>query len=268
MSDNTVADQSGSDRYLVISSDCHAGLPNAQYRDWLDPEYRDRFDQHLADRTRMMELASRGVLNEEFAGEGERENAEGLQGGWDAARRDKELDADGVVGEVIFPDADAVTAGASAPFGAGLSAGGDMPVALLMAGARAHNRWLAELCNASPARRAGVAIVPIFDVDAAVKEITRARESGLRGGILIPSMWQPYPPYHDPVYEPVWATCADLGTPIHVHSGAADKGTYGPYVGMYVTEVRWWSARPLHFLLWSGVFERYPSLRFVVTECG
>ena len=24
--------------------DCHAGLPNEQYRDWLDPEYRDAFD--------------------------------------------------------------------------------------------------------------------------------------------------------------------------------------------------------------------------------
>src|SRR4051812_49748527 len=208
MSDNTVADQSGSDRYLVISSDCHAGLPNAQYRDWLDPEYRDRFDQHLADRTRMMELASRGVLNEEFAGEGERENAEGLQGGWDAARRDKELDADGVVGEVIFPDADAVTAGASAPFGAGLSAGGDVPPALLMAGARAHNRWLAELCNASPERRAGVAIVPIYDVDAAVAEIRRAREAGVRGGVLIPSVWGPDPAQHHPGDETIWAARA------------------------------------------------------------
>ena len=69
-----MSDESGSDRYLVISSDCHAGLPNAEYREWLDPAYRDRFDQHLADRTRMMELASRGVLNEEFAEEWEREN--------------------------------------------------------------------------------------------------------------------------------------------------------------------------------------------------
>ena len=25
-------------RYLVISSDCHAGLPNEQYRGWLDPD--------------------------------------------------------------------------------------------------------------------------------------------------------------------------------------------------------------------------------------
>jgi predicted TIM-barrel fold metal-dependent hydrolase len=257
-----------SERYLIISSDCHAGLPNAEYRDYLDPEYRDAFDTYLADRARMLELASRGILNEEFAEEWERENEEGLRGGWDAGRRDKELDADGVVGEVIFPDADAVTAGASAPFGAGLAASSDVPTDLLMAGARAHNRWLAELCQDSPERRAGVAIVPIYDPELAVAEITRARESGLRGGILIPSMWGSHPPYHDASYEPVWAACEDLRMPVHVHSGSADKASYGQYVGMYVTEVRWWSARPLHFLLWSGVFERHPDLRFAVTECG
>ena len=256
------------DRYLIISSDCHAGLPNEQYREWLDPEYRDAFDANLAERARLMELASRGILNEEFAEEWQAENEEGLRGGWDAARRDKELDADGVVGEVIFPDADAVAGGASAPFGAGLAASSDVPYELLLAGARAHNRWLAELCQDSPERRAGVALVPIYDPEAAVAEITRARESGLRGGILIPSMWGTAAPYHDARYEPVWAACADLQMPVHVHSGSADKAAYGAYVGMYVTEVRWWSARPLHFLLWSGVFERHPSLRFCVTECG
>ena len=35
------------DRYLVISSDCHAGLPPEQYRDYLDPRYREVFDQAL-----------------------------------------------------------------------------------------------------------------------------------------------------------------------------------------------------------------------------
>jgi len=256
-------------RYLVISSDCHAGLPNAEYRDWLDSEHRETFDTYLAERQRMAELAGRGLLNEEFAEEWHRENEEGLRGGWDAARRDKELDADGVAGEVIFPDADAVTAGASAPFGAGLGQTGELDPVLLMAGARAHNRWLAELCAASPDRRAGVAIVPVLhDVDAAVAEITRARQSGLRGGILIPSMWAPYPPYHDARYDPVWAACADLEMPVHVHSGAADREQYGEHVGIYVAEVRWWSMRPLWFLLWAGTFERYDRLRFVVTECG
>jgi len=256
-------------RYLVISSDCHAGLPNEQYRDWLDPEYREAFDTFMAEREKQLQLARRGLVNEAFAEEWYRENEEGLRGGWDAARRDKELDADGVAGEVIFPDADAVGAGASAPFGAGLGQSGELDPTLLLAGARAHNRWLAELCAESPDRRAGVAIVPILhDIDAAVAEIRRAHESGLRGGILIPSMWQPYAPYHDARYDPIWATCEELSMPVHVHSGAADRESYGEHVGIYVAEVRWWSTRALWFLLWAGTFERFPGLRFVVTECG
>ncbi|MHB8671477.1 MAG: amidohydrolase family protein [Acidimicrobiales bacterium] len=257
-------------RYLVISSDCHAGLPNVEYRDWLDPGYRQTFDEHLAARALMeTELVQRGLRNEEFAEEWERENADGLRGGWDATRRDLELDADGVAGEVIFPDADAVTGGASAPFGAGLGASTEVAPDLLMAGARAHNRWLAGLCADSLERRAGVAIVPILhDIGAAVAEIKRARESGLRGGILIPSMWAPYEPYHDSRYDPIWAVCQDLEMPVHVHSGAADRSQYGEHVGIYVAEVRWWSTRPLWFLLWAGTFERFPGLRFVTTECG
>ena len=27
-------------RFLIISSDCHAGLPTAEYRDYLDPAFR------------------------------------------------------------------------------------------------------------------------------------------------------------------------------------------------------------------------------------
>ena len=256
-------------RYLVISADCHAGLPNAEYREWLDPDYRETFDAALVERQRMAELATQGFLNQEFADEWHAENEEGLRGGWDVGRRDKELDADGVAGEVIFPDADSVTSGASAPFGAGLGATGDIAPELLLAGARAHNRWLAELCADSPDRRAGVAVVPILaDIDAAVTEIRRAKESGLRGGILIPPMWQPYEPYHHPRYDPVWAVCQELAMPVHVHSGVADKASYGPHIGIYAAEVRFWSSRPLWFLIWSGVFERFPDLRFGVAECG
>jgi hypothetical protein len=141
-----------SERYLVISADTHAGLPGPEYREWLDPEHRERFDRFLEERARAAEMAKAGFLNEEFAKAWQEENEEGLRGGWDAARRDKELDADGVAGEVIFPDADSVTGGASAPFGAGLGATGDTSAELLLAGARAHNRWLAELCGESPER--------------------------------------------------------------------------------------------------------------------
>ncbi|HUS62191.1 MAG TPA: amidohydrolase family protein, partial [Acidimicrobiales bacterium] len=200
------------ERFMVISADCHAGLPNAEYRDWLDPAFREPFDQSLIERTRQQELAMQGFLNKEFAKEWAEENEEGLRGSWDASRRDKELDADGVVGEVIFPDGDAVMSGASAPFGAGLGQSGDTPPDHLLAGAQAHNRWLAELCATSPDRRRGIAVVPIafVDVEVSVAEIRRSFESGLRGGILIPPMWQPGAPYHDVKYDPIWALCQEL----------------------------------------------------------
>ena len=259
-------------RYLVISSDTHAGLPGPEYREWLDPEYRERFDDFLAERARAAELAARGFLNDEFARQWHEENEEGLRGGWDAARRDKELDADGVAGEVIFPDADSVTGGASAPFGAGLGVSGDTPADLLLAGARAHNRWLAELCADSPERRAGVAIVPVIvDIDAAVSEIRRAHESGLRGGILIPPMWQPHEPYHHPRYDPVWAVCEELALPVHCHSGPAPQEEYGEvrgWMSVYGYETIFFTARPLWFMLLTGVFERFPGLKLAVTEAG
>ena len=54
------------------------------------------------------------------------------------------------------------------------------------------------------------------------------------------------------------AACQDLQMPVHTHSGPAPQEEYGGHLGIYVTEVRWWGARPLWFALWSGVFERFP----------
>ena len=236
------------EHYLVISSDCHAGLPNVQYREYLDPEYRDVFDQSLVAREALdAEMREHGACaTRSSPRSGKRENEEGLRGGWDAARRDKELDADGVAGEIIFPDADAVAGGASAPFGAGLGESGDSdPDA--PARRRPGPQPLARRAVRRRARaaRAASPLVPIIgDVDAAVAEIRRGPRVGLRGGILIPSTWAPHPPYHDARYEPVWAACQDLDMPVHVHSGAADRESYGEYVGIYVAEVRWWSTRP------------------------
>ena len=254
------------DRYLIISSDCHAGLPTEQYRPYVESGYHDAFDAMIAERSQTTQ--ARSITDPEFADRWLEENKEGISGAWNSQRRDKELDADGVVAEVIFPDGDAVTGFTGAPFGAGLASTGRLDPGLAMAGAQAHNRWLAELCSESPLRRAGVAITPLLDdPEAAVGEAEWAAEHGLRG-VLIPAMWSPYPAYHDSRYERFWAACADLQLPVHVHSGAAPQEDYGSHLALYLMEVRWWAARPLSFLMWTGVFERHPDLRFGVTESG
>ncbi|MFI5045898.1 MAG: amidohydrolase family protein [Acidimicrobiia bacterium] len=252
------------EQYLIISSDCHAGLPTEQYRPYVDPDQRAAFDEMLDARAQ----ANAARVSNEFADRWVEEQAEGLSGAWDGQRRDKELDADGVCAEVIFPDADAVTGFTGAPFGAGIGSTGRLDPTLALAGARAHNRWLAELCAESPVRRVGVAIVPLLDdPSAAVKEVEWAAANGLRA-VMIPAMWQPYPAYHDPRYDVFWAACAEAELPVHIHSGPADHDEYGPYIGIYLTEVRWWAARPLWFLIWAGVFERHPKLKFGITEGG
>ena len=37
-------------------------------------------------------------------------------------------------------------------------------------------------------------------------------------------------------------------------------------MGIYITEVVWWSVRPIWFLIWGGVFERHPRLKLAITE--
>ena len=39
-----------SDRYVVISSDCHAGLPCEEYEPYLDPRFRPQFQDYIAER--------------------------------------------------------------------------------------------------------------------------------------------------------------------------------------------------------------------------
>jgi predicted TIM-barrel fold metal-dependent hydrolase len=256
------------DRYLVISSDCHAGLPPEQYRDYLDPKYREIFDVALPIQIAETKKAAAKFLVDEVNAEWRKGRERELSGAWDHEERTKVLDGDGVAGEIIFPDG--ITEMNMPPFGAGLSLPTEgIDAELQWAGARAHNRWLAEFCQMAPERRAGVAITPIlWDVEEALKEIRWARANGLRG-VLIPSMWGKLDAYHHPKYEPIWAACEALDLVIHLHSGAAPMQDYDEHLGMmgiYITEVVWWSARPLWFLIWGGVFERHPTLKFAITE--
>ena len=265
------------DNYVIVSADGHAGAPGRLYREYLDPEFRELFDDFVVQAREMQKAAFaerddsasrkkwRVKWYEETGDGGERV-------AYDSDARNAALDADGVAAEVLFPDADASGLGWSevvgAPFGSGLASSGATDPRLVFAGARAHNRWLADFCAACPERRAGIALVPIVhDIEAGLAEIRRVKESGLHGGIMIPTRWMDKAAYHDPVYDPVWELCADLDLPVHTHSGSGptDLGMNTP-VSIYSWEAWWWAGRPLWVMLLGGVFERHPRLKFVCTE--
>jgi len=256
-----------SERYVIISADGHCGLPLAEYRPYLESKFHQAFDEWLA--FMEDERAKKLDSNFEYIMGWETSNEEGLRGAYDPAVRDRELDQDGVSADVLFADADAVTGMGSPPFNAGLAAGEIDDPDLAFAGARAHNRFLAELCSTSPHRRAGIALVPVcHDPQRAVTEVEwAAAQPGIRG-VMIPTMWRDRAPYSSEVYEPFWAACAAGGLPVHTHSGEAPKEEYNDHLGIYLAEVVWWAARPSWHLLFSGAFERHPDLKFVVTEAA
>lgn len=256
-----------SERILIVSSDTHAGLPPERYRDYVDPKYRETFDLALPIQTEAIKKSAKKFLVDETNAEWRKGHERELEGAWDSSTRIDVLEADGCVGEVIFPDG--VTEMNTPPFGAGISLPTEgVDPELQWAGARAHNRWLAEFCAEAPGRRAGIAIVLIWDIDEAVAEVRWARSNGLRG-IVIPTLWGKLAAYHDARYEPLWSVCEELDMPITIHSGAAPMEDYGEgegMVGIYISEVCWWTARPLTFMVWGGVFERHPRLEVVITE--
>jgi predicted TIM-barrel fold metal-dependent hydrolase len=82
----------------------------------------------------------------------------------------------------------------------------------------------------------------------------------------VPTMWRDHTPYNHPSYDPVWAACQAAGFPVHTHSGEAPREEMNDFIGIYLAEVVFWTHRPIAHLLFSGAFERFPGLKFVVTE--
>jgi predicted TIM-barrel fold metal-dependent hydrolase len=245
----------GSDeRYTLISADTHAGGSHAMYREFLEEKYRDDFD------------AWRGEYKNPFSDLGDQRRYRN----WDDDMRNSQQDADGVVGEVIFPNT-------VPPF---------FPTFVLfakppkpdeyehrLAGIRAHNRWLEDFCSRAPERRAGIGQIFLNDIDDAIEDVRWIKEHGLRGGVLLPTIppdvdW--IKPLNHPDYDRLWAVCEELEVPVNCHGGTGSP-SYAPVLSsalIMLAEVSVYSRRPLLFLLLSGVFERFPGLRFVMTEQG
>jgi predicted TIM-barrel fold metal-dependent hydrolase len=243
------------DRYIVISSDGHAGGQMDEYRGYLESKYLDEFDEWA----------------KSYVNPWDDLRAATAYRNWDSAKRLQELEDDGVVGEVLFPN----TIPPFFPSG-NLLAQAPAPeeYELRWAGLTAHNRWLADFCADTPGRRAGMAQIFLNDVDDAVAEIHWAREHGLFGGILLPGVPpdSDLPPLIAPDYDPIWAACQDLGMPINNHSGAAGPkpGGYKASMALFMVELGWYSHRVFWQMALGGAFARYPGLKLVLTEqsCG
>jgi predicted TIM-barrel fold metal-dependent hydrolase len=256
-------------RYTLISCDAHAGANLHDYRPYLESQLHDEFDAWAAS---FREPWS--DLDVELA-----QDDPNLRVGvasflspynWDSDQRLAHMNSQGIAAEVIFPNT--VPPFYPANFVAASAPANAEEYRRRWAGVKAHNRWLVDFCSQAPGRRGGLAQVFLTDVDDAVAEVRWAKEAGLVG-VLIPSdhIAQLVNLYERRL-DPFWAACSEVGLPVVRHSISVsppetpDTGAAAAAIGVHETFL--FFSRGLGHLVFSGVFERYPDLRFIMTETG
>jgi predicted TIM-barrel fold metal-dependent hydrolase len=185
---------------------------------------------------------------------------------YDPRQRLTALDLDGVDAEVLFPN----------PPGASYYSYGDPDFEL--EAIAAYNDALADWARVSD-RYLPLAGVPWLQPPAGIaREIERAVAAGHRGINGMGKMPKGLPHLADRHWDPVWAVCQELGVPVHFH------GSAGLSAGSSIKFWDGYTERQAHSamtstsavtpaqiipqLIFSGVTERFPNLKFVFAEAG
>jgi predicted TIM-barrel fold metal-dependent hydrolase len=139
------------------------------------------------------------------------------------------------------------------------------------------NRWLAETCAESQGRLLPVTALDYTELDSAVTELERMRRLGSRIFLIPAYPVNGVPPAH-PSWDRVWAAAVALGMAPMLHTGFEhmrfDPGWAN--LGSGVTELRMLGGAHRHVapttllnaLVYTGVFERFPTLTLLLAEVG
>jgi predicted TIM-barrel fold metal-dependent hydrolase len=174
-------------------------------------------------------------------------------GVYDVSERLKDQDLDGLDAEVLYP---------SVLFNVYQI----KSLEILKVTFAAYNDWTADYCKEAPKRLFPLACLQLYDLDDAIAEMERARKLG-HVGVCIPATAPPDRLYSDRWYDRFWDAAQAMQMPLtmHIFTGAT------PNHGLPFRQ----AGSPLAFagvmftiadLIQSGVCERYPGLKFVITE--
>ncbi|HUR78788.1 MAG TPA: amidohydrolase family protein [Acidimicrobiales bacterium] len=192
-------------------------------------------------------------------------------GSFDAKVRLERMDEYGVHAQVLYPNL------------IGFSTTAFMSVSpeFALAATQAYNDFLVEFASADPARFVPIMMVPFWDIDAAVAEMKRCRETGHKG-ILFANCYEKIglPDFTQPHWDPIYKAAADLDFPVNFHVGFSDNPTDGMSMddllahfesrsaAMFTSLSLMSNANTLARLLTSGLLDRFPMLKFVSVESG
>lgn len=136
------------------------------------------------------------------------------------------------------------------------------------------NDEMAELVFKYPDRfAAAAAVLPMSDMDAALKELDRAvNELNLRGVLLRTPIGEK--PVDRPEFMPLYERMCSYNLPIWFHpQSRADKPDYADeteskYRIWHVWRIIYESTVAMTRLIFSGIIERYPNLKIIIHHCG
>jgi len=254
----------------LISADAHAGAQLTDYKGYLPHRFHGEFDAWASEFRDAW-----GEFDTELSDTDDEALRIGVASAqseynWDSDRRLEHMNQDGIAAEVVFPNT-------VPPFypSSVITAPGPRTAeeySRRFAGVQAHNRWLVDFCSMAPGRRGGLAQVFLDDLDDAVNEVRWAKEHGLAGVLIPADHTEKLVNLYGRELDPFWAACSEVGMPVHRHSiavGPPETEASGPAVtAVGAHETHMFFTRGLAHLMFGGVFERFPDLKFVFTETG
>ena len=272
------------DGFKVMDSDMHIIEPWDLWLQYIEPEFKDRAPRGLGEYFLDLGLEVDGrvvcqwrtpVNNEarvRFEENLNRKNQrvsdyeDAYERGFDAVSQINAMDREGIDVALLFP-----SLGLSA---FALEYEDDR---LAAAVARAYNNRLADFCRQEPSRLYGAAMISVQAVDEAVLEVQRTVvELGFKGVFLRPNPVRGRN-WHDPVYDPLWAQCEELGVPVGFHEShscllpqaMAERFNAEPLNALTMGHVACHPIEQMYACLsviMGGVLERFPRLRVAFLE--
>ncbi len=183
-------------------------------------------------------------------------------GCYDVHERVRDMNAGGQLAGLNFPNWTGFS-------GQVLNQGPDRDVNLVMI--KAYNDWhVDEWCGAYPGRFIPCGILPLFDPEEAAKEVRRLADKGCHAVTFSenPAALD-MPSIHSGAWDPLFAAACDTGTVLCCHLGSSSKSSVtspDAPAGVAMSLSSAGTIYTLIDLLWATFWERFPALKFSLTE--